>query len=174
MWLPTVLTMVVMCLLGGARGADDMESRAELTTVDGRHVLRDAVSLQAAINASIAAGAPSYTIQAGAYYFDDGSPLIIYRAGNWSLRTDGPVELWFRVTQKWKTGGVLIKECTDVTISGLTVDYDPPAHYQVCPFELALVLRTIFAWVVEQACARLATSCCSCVLISDCIFCSGF
>jgi hypothetical protein len=136
--------MVVICLPGGARGAD-MESRAELTTVDGRHVLRDAVSLQAAINASIAAGAPSYTIQAGAYYFDDGSPLIIYRAGNWSLRTDGPVELWFRVTQKWKTGGVLIKECTDVTISGLTVDYDPPTHYQVCPFELAWVLRTIFA-----------------------------
>ena len=40
------------------------------------------------------------------------------------------VQLWFRVSQQWATGGVLVKECTDVRIAGLHVDYDPPAHYQ--------------------------------------------
>ena len=30
----------------------------------------------------------------------------------------------------WVRGGVLILECTDISISGITVDYDPPAHHQ--------------------------------------------
>ena len=34
------------------------------------------------------------------------------------------------VSQKWRTGGVLILECEDVAVQGLTVDYDPPAFYQ--------------------------------------------
>ena len=42
------------------------------------------------------------------------------------------MELWFRVMSgtNLTTGGVLIKECENVAISGLTVDYDPPAMYQ--------------------------------------------
>ena len=98
-------------------------------TVDGL-ALRDATALQAAINASIASGAAGYTVPSGAYYFDDGSPLLLFRARRWSLDTAGRVELWFRVSQRWRTGGVLVKECSDVAISGLVVDYDPPTHYQ--------------------------------------------
>ena len=78
--------------------------------------LQSAVKLQAAINASIIAGDPSYTIQEGAYYFDDGSPLLVYRANQFQLRGAGVVELWFKVTEKWKTGGVLILECEDVSV----------------------------------------------------------
>ena len=88
------------------------------------------MNLQAQINASIAVGSAGFVIPAGAYYFDNGAPLIIYRAKNWSLTSDGHVELWFKVSQHWSTGGVLILECTDISIDGITVDYDPPTHYQ--------------------------------------------
>ena len=107
-------------------------SAAELT-IDGQHVLRDAVALQTATSASIASGAPSYTILAGACLL-----LLLRRRIPSSyntpcqelvaIRADGAVELWFRVTAKWTTGGVLIKECAEVTISGLTTDYDPPTR----------------------------------------------
>jgi len=30
----------------------------------------------------------------GAYYFDGGAPLLLYRAKNWSLVGKGRVELW--------------------------------------------------------------------------------
>ena len=109
--------------------AESSEAADHRHTVDG-HVLRSASKLQADINASIAASAAGFTIEAGAYYFDDGSPLIIHRAKDWRLATNGHVELWFRVSRKWRTGGVLILECTDISITGITVDYDPPAHYQ--------------------------------------------
>lgn len=98
-------------------------------TVTGLPLL-SALSLQAAINASIDAKEPSFIIPAGAYYFDDGSPLLIYRAKSWALRANGTVELWFRATETWRTGGVLVKECDSISITGLTVDYDPPAYYQ--------------------------------------------
>ena len=111
------------------RSAVQQHGEDHQRTMDG-HVLRSAVQLQAAINMSIEAGSRGYTVEAGAYYFDDGAPLVIYRARNWWLRTSGVVQLWFRVTQQWRTGGVLIKECADVSIAGLAVDYDPPAHYQ--------------------------------------------
>jgi hypothetical protein len=99
-------------------------------TVDGL-LLRSAPALQAAINRSIAAHEPVFTIATGAYYFSGGEPLLLYRARNWALRTDGGrVELWFRATSTWRTGGVLIKECDHISVSGLTVDYDPPTGYQ--------------------------------------------
>lgn len=99
-------------------------------TMDGQPI-RDGAALQREVNASIAAGDPSYSVAEGAYYFDDGSPLLLYRARNWSLLADpGRVTLWFRVTREWRTGGVLILECTDVRVYGLAVDYDPPAFYQ--------------------------------------------
>ena len=117
-------TVLISCATAAAAGSGDAA-----TTVDGLQ-LRDASQLQAAVNASIAAGEAGYAVAAGAYYFDDGSPLLIHRAKRWNLTAAGRVELWFRVSQRWRTGGVLIKECEDVAISGLVVDYDPPTHYQ--------------------------------------------
>ena len=117
-------TVLISCATAAAAGSGDAA-----TTVDGLQ-LRDASQLQAAVNASIAAGEAGYAVAAGAYYFDDGSPLLIHRAKRWNLTATGRVELWFRVSQRWRTGGVLIKECEDVAISGLVVDYDPPTHYQ--------------------------------------------
>ena len=113
---------------------DDENDHAGAVTLGSGLPLRSARDLQAAINTSIASGASSYTIAAGAYYFDDGTPLLLYRAKDWALRTKpgSHVELWFRVMSgtNLTTGGVLIKECENVAISGLTVDYDPPAMYQ--------------------------------------------
>jgi hypothetical protein len=106
-------------------------------TVDGVPIY-DGEDLQRAVNGSIAAGEVSFQIAPGAYYFDDGLPLLLYRAQNWSLVAEpGRVTLWFRVTQRWRTGGVLILECEDVRVYGLTVDYDPPTHYQGTVLSLA-------------------------------------
>ena len=72
-----------------------------------------------------------YTIPTGAYNFDDGSPLLLYRATDFILEAHAAVELWFKVTSTWRTGGVLLLECSNVVVQGqLTVDYDPPAYYQ--------------------------------------------
>ena len=121
--LGPLATLAMALTLTGARAQAP-------TTVDGLP-LRSALELQLAINASISAAAPGYRVRSGAYYFDDGAPLLLYRARDWKLSTDGgPVQLWFRATSTWKTGGVLIKECENVSISGLSVDYDPPATYQ--------------------------------------------
>eukprot|EP01046_Picozoa_sp_COSAG06_P032126 COSAG06_NODE_3187_length_5716_cov_3.110913_1_plen_250_part_10 len=123
-------------------------TNATTTTVDGLPI-REGGQLQAAINASIAAGNPGYSVASGAYYFNDGSPLLVYRARRWSLVGVGRVELWFRTSTSrspssigsskhlgatadvgWTTGGVLVLECEDVRIEGFTIDYHPPAFYQ--------------------------------------------
>lgn len=101
-------------------------------TMDGQPI-RDGAALQREVNASIAAGGPSYSVAEGAYYFDDGSPLLLYRARNWSLLADpGRVTLWFRVTREWRTGGVLILECTDVRSMGWRLTTTHP-HFTRAP-----------------------------------------
>ena len=116
------------------------------TTVDGLQ-LRNGTQLQAAVNASIAAGKALLRVAAGAYYFDGGGALLIYRARNWAMEPEpgARVELWFKMTSRQTTGGVWIRECEDVRIAGLTIDYDPPPLYQgtvqadAAPSSVALV-----------------------------------
>ena len=87
-----------------------------------------AVALQDAIDASIArAGASSFSVAAGDYYFGNAS-LVIHRAFNFTLRAQagpGTVQLWFSIG-----AGVLVNRSSDVVLDGLSVDYDPPAHWQ--------------------------------------------
>ena len=137
--MPQQLLLVFVCTAAAAATAAAATPRTAAApaalaraalTMDGQ-TIHDGADLQRAINTSIAAGDASYHVAAGAYYFDDGSPLLLFRARNWSLVADpGRVTLWFRVTQKWQTGGVLILESQDIHVHGLTVDYDPPAFYQ--------------------------------------------
>jgi hypothetical protein len=137
--------------------ADDGRAR-ELTLGSGLP-LRSARDLQAAISASISSGAASYTIAVGAYYFDDGTPLLLHRAKNWVLRAEpGGVELWFRLMSgtNLTTGGVLIKECENVAVSGLTVDYDPPAMYQ----GTVLGVDAVGSAAAEQAAAAVEKAAC--------------
>lgn len=118
---------MLLCLLIAARSA-----AASLYTVGGL-LVRDGAALQAEVTASIASGASALLVQEGAYYFDNGAPLLIRDARNWTLRPASPrarVELWFRMTSNWSTGGVLIRDCADVTVDGVRVDYDPPPYYQ--------------------------------------------
>ena len=86
-----------------------------------------AVALQDQINRSIATAALILSIPRGDYFFGTAS-LIIHRASNFTLRAeDGPgtVQLWFSIG-----AGVLVKQSSDVVLDGLSLDYDPPAHYQ--------------------------------------------
>ena len=90
------------------------------TTVDGLP-LRDGIQLQAAVNASIAAGDALLRVAAGAYYFE-GAALLVYRARNWGLEPEpgARVELWFQMSRHWTTGGVWIRDSENVKIAGLT------------------------------------------------------
>jgi len=87
----------------------------------------NAIALQHSIDTSIAGGASSVAISAGDYYFGNAS-LLIQRASDFSLwAKDGPgtVQLWFCIG-----AGVLVDKSRDVLLDGLSIDYDPPAHYQ--------------------------------------------
>lgn len=67
------------------------------------------------------------SVPRGDYYFGNAS-LVIHRASNFTLRAEagpGTVQLWFSIGS-----GVLVNQSSDVILDGLSVDYDPPAHYQ--------------------------------------------
>jgi hypothetical protein len=96
-----------------------------------------AVELQAAIDRAIAGGrrhrgdgsnaTSVVSISAGDYYFGSES-LVIHRASDFVLRAEegpGTAQLWFSVG-----AGILVNQSRDVVLDGLSVDYDPPAHYQ--------------------------------------------
>jgi hypothetical protein len=88
----------------------------------------NAIALQEEIDKSIALqGASSVSVSAGDYYFGNAS-LVIHRASNFTLRAQagpGTVQLWFTIGT-----GVLVNQSSDVVLDGMSVDYDPPAHYQ--------------------------------------------
>eukprot|EP01048_Picozoa_sp_COSAG05_P018163 COSAG05_NODE_2607_length_2846_cov_13.463497_1_plen_536_part_00 len=86
-----------------------------------------ATALQHAVDRGIAQRAASVSVQAGDYYFGNTS-LVVHQAANLTLRAeDGPgtVQLWFSIG-----AGLLVNQSTDVVLDGLSIDYDPPAHYQ--------------------------------------------
>ena len=54
--------------------------------------------------------------------------LLIQSASNLTLQAEngpGSVQLWFSIGS-----GILVNQSSDVTLDGLSVDYDPPAHFQ--------------------------------------------
>ena len=84
-----------------------------------------AVALQKEIDESIGRG--SVSVAAGDYYFGDAS-LVIHNARNFTLRAEsgpGTVQFWFAIG-----AGLLVNQSIDVVLDGLSIDYDPPAHYQ--------------------------------------------
>ena len=87
-----------------------------------------AVALQTQIDASIRTGPSSYvSIPAGDYYFGNKS-LVIHRADHFTLHAEagaGKVQLWFCIG-----AGLLVSQSSNVMLDRLTIDYDPPAHYQ--------------------------------------------
>ena len=92
-----------------------------------------AAELQAKIDGAIAAGAPSLAVEAGDYHFGNRT-LLIENATDFALLAAGPVQFIF-----WQhRGGVVVRSCTNVTISGqnatgmagIVVDRSPPPYAQ--------------------------------------------
>lgn len=102
-----------------------------------------AVVLQRRINSTIAGAAQAaqqsqqqgrglswpasvLAVEAGDYVFN--TSLVIHGARNFrltSVQGPGSVNLWFTIG-----AGVLIKQCEDVSVEDMSIDYDPPAHWQ--------------------------------------------
>ena len=110
------MALVSPVLVGGAVGG----------AVVGPHAPSpSAVALQKEIDESIGRG--SVSVAAGDYYFGDAS-LVIHNAKNFTLRAEsgpGTVQFWFAIG-----AGLLVNQSIDVVLDGLSIDYDPPAHYQ--------------------------------------------
>ena len=89
---------------------------------------RRALALQSEINESIhTPGISNVSISPGDYYFGNAS-LVIEGATNFTLHAragPGTVQLWFSIG-----AGLLVNQSSDVVLDGLSLDYDPPAHYQ--------------------------------------------
>ena len=81
-----------------------------------------ASALQKAINASIASGAHHFVAAppTDAYYFDS-APLIFAGAQDFLFDGSGAT-FWFRLG-----AGVLLTQCSNVTLRNLTIDYPPGA-----------------------------------------------
>ena len=74
--------------------------------------------LQVALQAAVDAGDASFTVPAGEYNFSS-TPLKLFDATSLDISAYG-VTLWFS-----PGGGVVLKDASDVSIKGLTIDYTP-------------------------------------------------
>jgi hypothetical protein len=87
----------------------------------------NAVGLQAKIDRSVLQGDQRLSIPQGDYYFGN-TNLVVQQACNFTLLAEtgsGTVHLWFAIGN-----GILVNQSSDVTLDSISVDYDPPAHYQ--------------------------------------------
>ena len=83
--------------------------------------------LQRRIDAAVAVGAPAaLVIPAGDYFFS--RSLTISGARDLALVGSADSNLYF----DWRSrgAGVLVNQSANVQLSGVSIDYDPPAHYQ--------------------------------------------
>ena len=83
--------------------------------------------LQRQVDTAIAVSSPRVSVAAGDYYFGAAS-LLLHQAHGLSLQAEsgsGTVHLWFCIG-----AGVLVNRSSDLVLDGLSIDYDPPAHYQ--------------------------------------------
>ena len=113
--LALALWAVACTLAHGGRGVGPAQPPAEPS----------AVALQAKVNASIASGAASLAVLPAAEFYFNAEPLRLSRAKGLTLDGTGSA-LWFSVG-----GGLLLDRCVDTTVVGFTLDYDPPAFFQV-------------------------------------------
>lgn len=79
--------------------------------------------LQAAIDAAIASGASSYSLDPGATY-QQGNASLVIRASSFAVHGNGATLVFF------PTAGVLIDGSSDVAVTDLTVTYSPRCFTQ--------------------------------------------
>lgn len=82
-----------------------------------------AVALQARVSSSITAGDARFVVPPAEYYFNNASLVLSY-AKHFTL-VGGGSELWFSVGS-----GLLLHRCVSTTVTGFSIDYDPPAFFQ--------------------------------------------
>ena len=109
--MPSLMLMAIL-LLPGARGDP-------------------AAALQARIDAAIVSGTNLVSVPAGEYYFGNRT-LLVQDARDLAIMAEGPVTFWFTNTD----GGVMLRRCVNVTLSGasklepLRIDRSPPPFAQ--------------------------------------------
>ena len=82
--------------------------------------------LQQRLDAAIAAAAPTFALPGGDVAFSRGERLIVRAATNMQIVSSATrTTLWFQ-----PGGGLRIVESANVTISGVTIDYDPLPYIQ--------------------------------------------
>ena len=84
-----------------------------------------AQKLLAELKNAIAAGKKEFTVAPGNYRFDKSlNPRFeLKKADNLTIKADGAT-FWFDGSQRFSSG-IMIRDCRNLTIKGLTVDYDP-------------------------------------------------
>ena len=100
---------------------DDADVAAAVTPgpmTPGSQVMAD-------LRAAIAAGRDSFALPAGGISFSDGSDFLILRARHMTISASGTTA-WFAPP----TGGLRFMDCHNVTLRGLTVDYNPLTYIQ--------------------------------------------
>lgn len=88
-----------------------------------------AAALQAAITAAIEAELDEFIVPAGVYNFSD-TPMIMAGARHFRLTAADPNNTIILFDGLSATGGVLVEGGHDITISGLTIAYDPAPLFQ--------------------------------------------
>ena len=86
-----------------------------------------AAQLQTNLSAAVRRGDGSFAIEPGTYWFQ-GTDLLVDGAGDLAIRSSSSaanVTLLF--TCNW---GLVLRSCTNVSISGVVVDYEPPCFSQ--------------------------------------------
>ena len=112
--LPPTLSAEALPLEGSAEA---LEGSAEASDPPS-------VALQAALNATIAARGPLFTIRQGTYRFGR-ADLIVNEARDLAIAGSGAVTLLFTCNF-----GVVLRSTVNVTLRNVTVDYDEPCFSQ--------------------------------------------
>ena len=118
---------MLLALFAAATAAAETLTRPELNAIDLQRRIDRAIAAQQHPQLQQHVPPPVVDVAAGNYHFGSES-LVIAGARHLRVRaTSGPgsVNLWFTAGH-----GVLIKNCAGVAMESLSVDYDPPAHWQ--------------------------------------------
>lgn len=118
-WLPAGQTIYVAVGPGGSATSDYFEMDYDIVRYDGD-------DMQTQILAAAARGDASVTIAPGRYYSDEPyRHVLLSSVTGLTVNAEGA-----SLICQTPTRAVELNECHNVTLRGLTVDYDPPLHVQ--------------------------------------------
>ena len=130
-----ILLFIMICCTGGAGMAqENFVYPAEIagwTQQEKERQAADTVKMLDELLKAARSGAKSYTIHPGNYRFGQqegyAKCLYLYRINDFVIEAEG-VTFWIDAT--FRQDAVVLKECSNVTIRGLTIDCDPFSYSQ--------------------------------------------